>query len=227
MPLTPIPGFSDPFSSLSHLLGAAIFLALGFLLVRRGSGNVPRMISLAVFVFGAVLLLSISGTYHLLDPNGSARVVMRVLDHAAIFVLIACTFTPVHVILFRGVGRWGSLLLIWGFAVVAITCKSIYFYTMPEWLGLSLYLGMGWIGLASGFALYRQYGFAFVAPVLWGGLAYSIGAVLDHLKWPEPIPGAVRSHEVFHIAVHIGLAFHWSFIYSIADGRLSPIQTEL
>ena len=169
----------------------------------------------------------LSGAYHTTTTGGAARAVMLRLDHAAIFVLIACTFTPVHVILFRGVGRWGSLLLIWGFAVVAITCKSIYFYTMPEWLGLSLYLGMGWIGLASGFALYRQYGFAFVAPVLWGGLAYSIGAVLDHLKWPEPIPGAVRSHEVFHIAVLIGLAFHWSFIYSIADGRLSPIQTEL
>jgi channel protein (hemolysin III family) len=111
--------------------------------------------------------------------------------------------------------------------VVAIACKSIYFSTMPEWLGLSLYLGMGWIGLASGTALYRKYGFAFVAPILWGGLAYSIGAVLDHLKWPEPIPGAVRSHEVFHIAVLIGLAFHWSFIYSIADGRMSPIETEL
>jgi channel protein (hemolysin III family) len=227
MPLTSIPGFADPFASLSHLLGAAIFLALGFFLVRRGAGNVARMISLAIFVFGAVLLLSISGTYHLLDPDGAAREVMRVLDHAAIFTLIACSFTPIHVILFRGVGRWGSLLLIWGFAVVAITCKSIYFHTMPEWLGLSLYLGMGWIGLVSGSALYRRFGFAFVAPILWGGLAYSIGALLDHLKWPELVPGAVRSHEIFHIAVLIGLGFHWSFIYSIADGRLSPIETEL
>ncbi|BBO33482.1 PAQR family membrane homeostasis protein TrhA [Lacipirellula parvula] len=226
MPLTPIPGFADPVSSLSHLLGAVIFLALGFFLIRRGAGSVPRMISLGVFVFGAVLLLSVSGTYHLLDPKGKPREVMRVLDHAAIFTLIACTFTPVHVILFRGIGRWGSLLAIWGFAVVAITCKSIYFYTMPEWLGLSLYLGMGWIGLASGGALYRRFGFAFVAPILWGGIAYSIGALLDHMKWPEIWPGAIRSHEVFHIAVLIGLACHWSFIYSIADGRLPPIADE-
>ena len=227
MPLTPIPGFADPFASLSHLFGALVFLVLGYFLVRRGAGSIPRMISLGVFVFGAVFLLSISGTYHLLDPKGSAREVMRVLDHAAIFTLIACSFTPIHVILFRGVGRWGALLLIWGFAVVAITCKAIYFHTMPEWLGLSLYLGMGWIGLASGSALYRRYGFAFVAPILWGGLAYSIGAVLDHLKWPELVPGAIRSHEIFHVAVLIGLGFHWSFIYSIADGRMSPINTDV
>lgn len=222
MPLQPIPGFSDPFASLSHLLGALIFLAISFFLVRRGAGNAARVVSLAIFSFGAIFLLSISGTYHLLDPDGAARRVMRVLDHAAIFVLIACSFTPIHVILFRGVGRWGALLVIWTFAVVAIVCKSVFFYSMPEWLGLSLYLGMGWIGLASGLALYRHYGFAFVAPILWGGLAYSIGAVLDHMKWPELLPGTVRAHEVFHLAVLIGLGFHWSFVYSIADGRISP-----
>lgn len=226
MPLTPIPGFADPFASLSHLFGAAAFLVLGYFLIRRGRGSLPRMISLGVFVFGAVFLLSISGTYHLLDPSGAARKLLRVLDHAAIFTLIACTFTPVHVIMFRGVGRWGMLILIWAIAITAITCKSIYFESMPEWVGLSLYLGMGWMGLASGTALWRRFGFTFVAPVLWGGVAYSIGAVLDHLKWPILVPAAVRAHEVFHVAVLIGLGFHWAFIYGIADGRLSPIATD-
>jgi channel protein (hemolysin III family) len=227
MPLTPIPGFADPFASLSHLFGAAVFLILGFFLIRRGRGSVPRMVSLGVFVFGAVFLLSISGTYHLLNPDGAARRILRVLDHAAIFTLIACTFTPVHVIMFRGVGRWGMLLLIWSVAIAAITCKSIYFESMPEWVGLSLYLGMGWIGLASGTALWRRFGFPFVAPILWGGVAYSIGAVLDHFKWPLLVPGAVRAHEIFHIAVLIGLGFHWAFIYGIADGRRTPIATDV
>src|SRR5687768_17309979 len=85
MPLTSIPGFADPFSSLSHLLGAAIFLALGVFLIRRGAGNAARVASLVVFVIGSVLLLSISGTYHLLDHSGAARRVLRVLDHCAIF----------------------------------------------------------------------------------------------------------------------------------------------
>jgi channel protein (hemolysin III family) len=222
MPTIPIPGFADPFASLSHLMGAAVFLVLGFFLVRRGAGNAGRVASLIVFSFGAVFLLSISGIYHLLDPNGAPRHVMRVLDHAAIFVLIASTFTPVHVILFRGPGRWGMLLLIWTFAVVAIMLKSVYFYTMPAGLGLSLYLGMGWIGLASGIPLYRRFGFAFVAPVLWGGVAYSIGAVLEHWRQPVLLPGVVQWHEVFHVAVLAGLAFHWAFIYSIADGHFSP-----
>jgi channel protein (hemolysin III family) len=226
MPTIPIPGFSDPFSSLSHLFGAGIFLALSFILVRRGAGNTARVISLAIFCFGAIFLLSISGTYHLLDAKGKPREVMQVLDHAAIFILIACSFTPIHVILFRGWGRWGVLLLIWGFAVAAITLKSVYFYRLPYAVGLGLYLGMGWIGFFSGMALWRRFNFAFVAPMLWGGIAYSIGAILEYLRWPVLVPGVIQWHEVFHVAVLIGLAFHWSFIYSIADGRLAPRPLE-
>jgi channel protein (hemolysin III family) len=222
MPTIPIPGFSDPFSSLSHLIGAGIFFALTVVLVRRGAGNTARVVSLAVFGLGAVLLLAISGTYHLLAPNGKPREVMQVLDHAAIFILIACSFTPIHFILFRGWGRWGVLLLVWGFAAAAIALKSVYFYTMPQSLSLALYLGMGWIGLGSGLALWRRYNFAFVEPILWGGIAYSIGAILEFLHWPVLLPGVLQWHEVFHVAVLVGLAFHWSFIYAIADGRLAP-----
>jgi channel protein (hemolysin III family) len=160
--------------------------------------------------------------YHLLDPQGTPRMVLQVLDHAAIFMLIACSFTPIHAILFRGVGRWGMLALIWTFGIVAISLKTVFFASMPQALGLSLYLGMGWIGLGSGIALLRRFPFPLIEPILWGGVAYSIGAVLEFLRWPVLIPGVVQWHEVFHLAVLIGLAFHWSFVYAIADGRLAP-----
>lgn len=224
--VTPIPGFSEPFSSLSHLVGAGLFLLLSIFLVRRGRGDTGRVVSLIIFCFGSVLLLSISGVYHLVDPSGEARRVLQVLDHACIFILIACSFTPIHYIMFRGWGRWGVLALVWTFAVSAITLKTIYFYSMPNALGLSLYLGMGWIGLGSGLALWRRYGYHFVEPILYGGVAYSIGAVLEYLQWPVLVPGVVQWHEVFHVAVLIGLGFHWAFAYAIADGRLSPAAVD-
>lgn len=221
MPLISIPGFADPVSSLSHLLGAGVFLVLTYLLLRRGAGNTARVASLGVFSFGAVFLLSMSGVYHLLNRDGAPREVLRVLDHAAIFVLIACSFTPPHVILFRGPWRWGMLAVVWTIAAIGITLKSIM--TVPDVVGTALYLGMGWIGLISGIALWRRFGLALIAPLLCGGIAYSVGAILDILRWPVLVPGVVQWHEVFHVAVLVGLTFHWAFIYGIADGRLSPI----
>jgi channel protein (hemolysin III family) len=220
--LISIPGFAEPFSSISHLAGAAVFLVLAVLLVRRGRGCRWRVVALSAFGFGSVLLLSISGVYHLLSPGGAARAVLQRLDHAAIFVLIASSFMPPHEILFRGRGRWGVVGAIWAIAILAIVCKTVFFKSMPDWLSLSMYLGMGWIGLGSGIAMARRFGFAFVAPILWGGVAYSIGALLEFSRWPVLAPGVIQWHEVFHVAVLVGLAFHWAFAYSIADGRLTP-----
>ncbi|QDS99511.1 PAQR family membrane homeostasis protein TrhA [Adhaeretor mobilis] len=222
-----MPGFSEPFSSLSHLAGAVLFAALAVPLWKRANGNLLYRRSLMVFSLGSVFLLSISGVYHLLTPGTAGRAVLQRLDHAAIFVLIASSFTPMHVILFRGRARWGVLALIWGLALTAIVVKTVYFSQLPQVLGLAMYLGLGWVGLGTGIALWRKRGFQFVMPILWGGLAYSIGAVLEFTNWPVLVPGVVQWHEVFHIAVLIGLAFHWSFIYSIADGKQSPLADEL
>jgi channel protein (hemolysin III family) len=89
-----IPGFSDPVSSLTHLAGAAVFAILGGFLIARGRGDARRVISLAVFAFSCVLLLSLSGVYHLLTPQTAARGVLVRLDHAAIFVLHAGSRDP-------------------------------------------------------------------------------------------------------------------------------------
>ena len=222
-----IPGFNDPFSSISHLLGAGFFAILSALMMRRGRGNLGRMISLALFCFAAVFLLTISGVYHLLGSNSNVRAVMRQLDHAAIYVLIASSFTPIHTILFRDWGRTGMLVLIWTFAIAAITIKSIYFDQISPSLNLALYLSMGWLGLFSGISLWRRYGFQFMQSMLWGGVAYSVGAVLGSSTWPVLIHGVIQGHEIFHVAVLIGLGFQWAFIYQIADGHIQVADTRL
>jgi channel protein (hemolysin III family) len=214
-----ITGFSDPVSSLSHLGGALAFAVLAVALLRRGSGDRARMISLSVFAVSCVLLLSLSGVYHLLSPDTAGRAVLKRLDHAAIFVLIAGSFTPVHAILFRGVWRWGALTGIWGAAIAGVIVKTAYFDVMPEWLGLTMYLGLGWIGVVSATALARRYGWRPLRPVLWGALAYSAGALAEFLRWPVLLAGILGPHEIFHLAVLAGIACHWVFIDGIASGE--------
>ena len=138
------------------------------------------------------------------------------LDHAAIFILIAGTFTPVHGILFVGLWRWGMLSLIWAAAVTGITLKTIFFSSVSELLGLTFYLGLGWVGLVSTIVLWRRFSFPFIQPLLWGALAYTIGAILGFIREPILIPGVIGSHELFHIAVLIGIGYHWKFVHQIA-----------
>lgn len=217
-----IPGFADPFSSLSHLLGAVLFGALAVPLVRRGARvrdahRRGRVVSLVIFAVSAVALLSLSGAFHLLERDGRARHVLQILDHDAIFVLIAGTFTPIHTILFRGRWRWGMLAFIWSLAAIGVTFKTIFFSSTPVSLGVAIYLGMGWTGSLSGIVVWRRFGARLVAPLAFGGVAYTFGAVLE---WAEPAPmiaGVIRAHEVFHVCVLLGLALHWKFVWSIAS----------
>src|SRR4029078_11937758 len=109
------------------------------------------------------------------------------LSAAAIFVLIAGSFTPVHAILLHA--RWHRLLLaaILTAAIAGLTLKSVYFTTMPEGLGLMLYLGLGWLGVISTVAIARRFGLRFILPLVWGALAYTISAVAAYGRSPDVV----------------------------------------
>ena len=222
-----IPGFSEPFSSISHLLAAGLFSFAGLMLLLRSRGHHGRFYSLGIFVFTVIFLLSMSGVFHLLDPGGEPRSYMRRLDHAAIFTLIAGTFTPIHVMLFSGWRRWSVLTVIWSFAIAGIIVKTIYFDVLPEWVGLTLYLSMGWIGALSAVLIFHLHGGRYLVPLIAGAIAYTVGAVLDFLRMPTVIEGVIGPHELFHVFVVFGIGFHWLLIARIAeDHRNGSLVTQ-
>src|SRR6185436_17646557 len=93
-------GIAQPFSSLTHLVGAVAFAWLGVSLVRRSRGDPARRAAVVVFAFSCALMLLISGVFHMMPQGSAARYVMQRVDHAAVFILIAATFTPMHAFLF-------------------------------------------------------------------------------------------------------------------------------
>ena len=142
------------------------------------------------------------------------------LDVAAIFILIAGTFTPIHAVLFRGWKSWGVLILIWAIAIAGVTLRTIYFTSLPFVWGTAIFLFMGWVGLLSIILVYKAYGLNAASPIIWGGFFYTVGAVGDALRWPTLIPGVWGAHETFHLFVLAGLGIHWHLISSIAEGKL-------
>ncbi len=215
-----LPGFYEPFSALSHLIGAVVFLILGYYLMRRGRGERTRMALLGVYVTSGVLLMSMSGLYHMMIRGGAAHRVFERLDHASIVIFIAGTFTAAHGLVFARHHRWWPLAVVWIVAVTGVTLRTVFFDDLPEEVGLAFYLALGWVGFGSVVALWRLYGFSFTALLLWGGLAYSIGAVAEYLRWPVLMPGVIHSHEVFHVAALAGALCHWLFLWRVATGEL-------
>ncbi len=208
-------------ASMSHLLGAIVFFVLTFFLIGSARRTPGSQLPYWVFACSAVVLLSLSGVFHMFEPGFTPSRVMIRLDVAAIFLLIAGTFTPLHSILFRGWKRWGILIPLWVMAITGITLRSIFFDSLPIVWGTVIFLLMGWVGFYSTLLAYKDYGRRAAAPIILGGVFYTIGAVGDLFRWPVIIPMVWGSHVTFHLFVLAGLGVHWYLISQMADGKLT------
>ena len=216
-----LPGFYEPFNAISHLLATVVFLALGWKRVQRGRGSRTKVLFLTVYSLACVFLFSMSAVFHMMVRGGTASRVMERLDHGAIFVLIAGTFTGAHGIVFRGAFRWVPLIIVWCVAAACITLKTVFFESLPEWVGLSFYLGLGWAVALTAIPIFRRHGFGFLAPLFYGGAAYSMGAFMEYMGWLVVIPGVVHAHEIWHIAVLAGALMHWWFVWKVAGDDIA------
>jgi len=226
-----IAGIGEPLSAATHLLGGCVVLLLGRRLIRSGAGSACRTASLAIFAFACVLQLFASGICHVLMPGTPAHLILLRIDHAAIFFLIAATITPLHAILFRGPWRWGMLAFIWIAATGGILLKTVFVAATPTWLSATLYLTFGWVAVISVILLWYRHGYRFVALVVFGGLAYTFGVLIEAAMAVngnmQPIPGFLGGHEIFHLAVLLGMTLHWIFIRRIAMENLPFLRPGL
>lgn len=205
-------GFEDPINSWSHLLGA---LAVGAFLIRLfKKGGMGRRHPVPILIYGVscIFLLSMSGVYHLLPRETTARYVLRILDHAGIFLLIAGTLIAVHKVIFSGLMKWAVIILASMVAALGITFGTIYFNELPTYMTHSVFLAFGWLGLVSIISIWKLKKTISIKYLIHGGIAYTVGAVIDWIGYPVIFPGYFGAHELFHIAVLVGVAFHWVFL---------------
>jgi len=215
----PFLGLHDPVASLSHLSAAATVAVAYYFLYKKGRGDTLRSSSLLIFTASLLFLFSMSGTYHAL-PMGPWRAMFRRLDYAAIWLVIAGSATPVHILLFEGRWRWGLIALFWGCALTCLVTAEVYFTSLPYWSMLLGYTAVGSLGFISFYHLVARYGLKMTTLLYLGGMAYSAGAVIDYIKMPVIIPQVFGPHELFHLFVMLGALLHWWFIYNWADGRV-------
>jgi len=205
-------GFQDPIDSWTHLLGALAVAILVILLFKKEGMGRRQPIAILIFGFSCVFLLSMSGVYHLLTRETTGRYVLRILDHAGIFLLIAGTLIAVHQVIFAGLMKWGVIIVASAIATLGITLGTIYFDALPSFMTHAIYLAFGWLGLVSIIAIWKLKKAITIKYLLYGGLAYTVGAVIDVLQYPDLFPGYFGPHQLFHIAVLLGITYHWYFL---------------
>ncbi|GHV43775.1 hemolysin [Clostridia bacterium] len=203
----------DPVSSLSHMLGAILALPCAILMVilAHNRFTVPSAASFAIFGAALILLYTASSVYHGVRGTERVNTALRKFDHMAIFVLIAGTYTPVCAVTLANSNGPILLTAIWASALAGIALKA-FWITSPKWLSALIYVAMGWGVIFALYPLYNALPKGGLTPLLLGGLSYTIGAVIYSLKVRLPFKN-VGCHEIFHILVLIGSAFHVYFIF--------------
>ncbi len=198
-------------NSVSHGVGLlAAIVATPFLIASAlRHGDTAFLIGASVFALSVVLLYGASMVYHAL-PRNRAKQVARLLDHGAIFLLIAGTYTPFTLGVLRGAWGWTLFGLVWGLAVIGVTLKVMNRIRHPH-LSTGLYLLMGWLVVIAIKPLMDSLPAAGLAWLVAGGVAYTLGVVFfaADARWRY-------GHFVWHLFVIAGITCHFVAVYAYA-----------
>jgi hemolysin III len=187
-----------------HEIGLAAALVVGTLLIVGADGGRPS-IAAAAFAGSVVAMLAFSTLYHRVTWSPGARLWMRRVDHAGIYILIAGTYTAVGLLSLHGALQWTVLAVVWAGALAGTVVKFAW-VAAPKWLSVAIALTLGWVGIAALPELVTTAGPAAVALLAAGGIAYTAGALVYARQRPDPVPAVFGYHEVFHALTLVAIA---------------------
>lgn len=206
--------FREPVNTLTHLLAAAASVVGLIFLLLRASGDLPKQISL--FVYGVCMIVLYLASTLLHGVKTSPQNIMRLnrLDHAAIFLLIAGTYTPIAYNIFPQPWRSGILIFIWS-ATLLGGAQKLFSRKIHGFYHASIYVILSW-----GAAVPLFFAVNLVELVPWegfllllaGGLVYTFGFFIYYFEKPDPWPGVLGHHEIWHLFVMTGSLLHFLFM---------------
>lgn len=198
----------EPIAGSIHLFGAALMLPATIILILLGRNSALKVVSFSIYGSCFMLLFLFGVLYHWLPQSAGGKFqLFRKLDHLAIYLAIAGTYTPFCLITLKG--AWGTLLfeIIWGMALVGVIAQSIYI-NVWRWLTTLIYIIMGWLILIAFGPLMRALPAGGIFWLVAGGIIYSVGGVIYTLRKPNLFP-RFGYHELWHAIVLIAAACHY------------------
>jgi hemolysin III len=194
-----------------HVYAAAIAIIAGATLVSVSWAVVSARAGLATLLYTTtiVAMFAVSGVYHRIHwKSETARKWMKRVDHSMIFIFIAGSYTPFALLALPRTTGMLMFWIVWGGAVAGVTLKMLW-PSAPRWVGVPLYLLLGWVAVWFMAPIMHGAGVAALVLLAVGGALYSIGGVLYGLKWPDPWPTTFGFHEFFHAATAVAAICHY------------------
>lgn len=182
-------------------------IVAGVVLIAVAEGTVAKWAS-AVFVLTSMLLFGNSALYHRFNWSPRTKLVLKRIDHANIFLLIAGTYTPLALLALPPDKGILLLALVWAGALLGIGFR-VFWISAPRWLYVPIYVALGWAAMMYVVDLFNANA-AMMILVMVGGILYTLGAVVYALKRPNPWPGKFGFHEIFHACTVLAFLCHWT-----------------
>jgi len=191
----------------SHAAGLILSIVGLMLLLGHATlnGNMWHVLSFSIFGASLIMLYTASTFYHSAQKQ-DLRNRLRIIDHAAIYILIAGTYTPFALVTLKGSTGWVIFGVTWGLAVSGITLK-LFFTGKYELLSTMMYVFMGWVIIFAVKPLIQNFSTEGIAWLLAGGIAYTVGAIIYSFKKIK------FNHAIFHVLVLIGSISHFLSVY--------------
>lgn len=211
----------EPVNALTHF-STFIAAIVGFiLLVFLTRNDATKLVVMSIYGASVIALYGASTIYHWVRTIPRRLLVLRKLDHAAIYLLIAGSYTPVLYYGLTGVWRRTMLIVVWVLAAIGILTK-IWLIFLPRWISTLFYLIFGWIALVPFTQLISSLPLGAIILMIAGGAAYTVGAVIYATKRLNILPNLFGFHEVFHLFVMAGSIAHYlmMFLYIL------PLETK-
>lgn len=198
-----------------HFHQAAFFTFLGaclFLIIKAQGGE--SLLSSVIYSLGLLTLFGVSALYHRLNWQPQARAILKRLDHSAIYLMIASSFTPICLLALPETSGHKMLAIIWSVAAFGVL-QSLFWLKAPKWINAILYVITGWLIMPYFSELKVAMGTREIILLVSGGVTYTIGAICYGTQRPNLWPRVFGYHELFHVLVVIAAALHFMVIYPL------------
>jgi len=201
----------EPVNTWTHfVLFMAAILGLVFLII-LSRNNISKLITMIIYGVSMILLYGASSLYHWVRTTPQKELLLKKVDHIAIYLLIAGSYTPVFYYGLEGAWRWAMLCVVWILAMIGMVLK-ICFIHAPRYVSSAFYVSLGWIAIVPFLQLVKNLPMGAIILMAVGGVTYTMGAIIYATKIFDFFPKRFGFHEIFHLFIGAGSIVHYIMI---------------